>query len=161
MTEEEKPAITFNLSLQHWTQQSRVDKILSVILIAAILGATGTVGYAIATPKAEDRFTEFYILGYEGTAGGYPEELAAGEMAVVTVCIVNHEFEDVRYQLEITIDGYKHNEIDEIVLGQEEKWEQEVFFTPERVGENQNVEFTLYKAEKAYRQLQLWVNVKE
>ncbi len=161
MAEEEKPAIASTLSLHRWTGQNRIDKILSVILIAVILGATGTVGYVIATPGEEERFTEFYVLGAEGKAEGYPEELTVGEAATVIVGIVNHEYGDVSYRLEITIDGKKHGEINQIVLGQEEKWERGVFFTPVKAGKNQKVEFVLYKNGEPCRQLHIWVNVKE
>jgi len=56
--------VSFNFSLSPWRGQSSVDKILSIILIAAILGAIGTLGYAIATPKVGESFTEFYVLGF-------------------------------------------------------------------------------------------------
>jgi len=42
--------ISFNLSLLLQRGQNMMDKVLSIILIAAILGAVGTLGYIIATP---------------------------------------------------------------------------------------------------------------
>ncbi len=48
------------------------DKALSVILALTILGAIGTLGYAIASPKVGEKFTEFYIEGLEGKAADYP-----------------------------------------------------------------------------------------
>ena len=56
------------LMTQFWRGKGSVDKILSIILIAAILGVVGTLGYAIAIPKVGERFTEFYVLGLEGKA---------------------------------------------------------------------------------------------
>lgn len=47
--------------------------------MASILGAIGTLAYVIITPKAGERFTEFYILGLEGKADNYPDELTVGE----------------------------------------------------------------------------------
>jgi len=161
LDEGEKLTISFSLSLRSWRGQNRLDKILSVILIAAILGAAGTTGYVIATPGEEERFTEFYVLGPEGKAEGYPEELAVGGTATVIVGIVNHEHEDVSYRLELKIGGNKHSEITQIALGQEEKWEQKVSITLGTVGEKQMVEFVLYKNGEPYRQLRLWVNVRE
>jgi len=61
----ERLTLSFNLSLPPWRGQSFVDKILSIILIAAILGARGTLGYVIVTPKVGEKFTEFYVLGLE------------------------------------------------------------------------------------------------
>ena len=60
LDEVEMPTISFNLSLRPWRGQSRVDKILSAILIVAVLGTMGTIGYAIATPREEERITEFW-----------------------------------------------------------------------------------------------------
>lgn len=76
---------------------SGLDKGLSIVLILAILAALGTLGYVIATLKVGERFTEFYILGLEGEAEGYPKELVVGEEAKVIVGIVNREQEDMSY----------------------------------------------------------------
>ena len=35
--------------------------------------------YVIITPKEGEKFTEFYILGPNGTASDYPTELKVGE----------------------------------------------------------------------------------
>ena len=58
-----------------WAGVIRLDKALSIVLILAILGAIGTLAYVIASPKVGERFTEFYILGLEGKAEGYPKKL--------------------------------------------------------------------------------------
>lgn len=158
---EEAYALTFTLSLHRWRAQNRTDKILCVLLITAIMGTIGTLGYAIATPKEEGSYTEFYVLGAKGKAEGYPKELIEGKTATVILSIVNHEDEDLIYSVKILIDGENNSEISKIVLEKEEKWEQEVFFTPTKVGGEQDVEFVLYKSNEPYQQLHLWINVKE
>ena len=66
-----------------------------------------------------DNFTEFYILGPNGTASGYPTNLTVGEDGKVIIGIVNHEYTNVTYQLEVWLSGeliggnsieLKHNE---------------------------------------------------
>jgi hypothetical protein len=49
-----------------------------------------------------------------------------------------------------------------ITLAQGEKWEVRIGFAPQHVGDNQEVEFFLYKdgATTAEKTLHLWVNVK-
>ncbi|MFC2002629.1 hypothetical protein ACFLV4_01600 [Chloroflexota bacterium] len=50
------------------------------------------------------------------------------------------------------------------MLGNDEKWQEAVSFTPHRVGDRQEVEFLLYQGDESvpYRgPLYLWVNVKE
>jgi len=74
----ERFGIEFQMRLPGWAGDAR-DKALSIILALAILGALGTLGYAIASPKVGERFTEFYIEGLEGKAADYPEELVVGE----------------------------------------------------------------------------------
>ena len=54
------------------------NRVLYITLVLALLGALGTLGYIIATPKAGERFTEFYLLGLEGKATDYPKELKVG-----------------------------------------------------------------------------------
>lgn len=160
----ERFAISFNLSLSPWRGRNTVDKVLSIVLIAAILGAIGALGYVIATPRVGEKFTEFYVLGLEGKAVDYPRELKVGEEGKVIVGIVNHEHETVSYRVEVMIDGVRNNEVREIVLKHDEKWEQEVSFIPEKAGGNQKVEFLLYRnseAEPYLKPLCLWIDVAE
>ena len=67
LAEVDRFTVSLNLSLAPWRGQGLVvDRILSIILIVAILGAIGTLSYVIAAPKVSERFTELYILGPEG-----------------------------------------------------------------------------------------------
>ena len=159
----ERFTVSLNLNLAPWRGQGFVDKVLSVILIVTILGAVGTLGYVIAAPKIGEKFTEFYILGPEGEAEGYPKELVVGEEGKVIIGIINQEHETVSYRVEVTIDGARHDEIGPVVLHHEGRWEHEVSFMPTQIGENQKVELLLYKQgqSEAYRSLHLWINVKE
>ena len=140
------------------------DKVLSIILLGAILGALGMLGYVIAKPKGGERFTEFYILGLSGTATDYPREIRLGEQGTVIVGIVNHEYEEVSYRVEVKIDGVKNNKLGPVVLAHEQKWEEKINFIPDKVGDNQKVDFLLYRNEEAepvLEPLHLWINVTE
>jgi len=114
-------------------------------------------GYVIANPGSTEKFTEFYILGPG------PKQLVAGQEYSVAVGIVNREQETVSYVVEVTIDGVKNNEVGPITLEYGEKWERIVNFTPNRVGNNQKVEFLLYRQgqNEVYQTLHLWVDVIE
>jgi len=144
-------------------KQNRWDRILSIVLILAVLGAMGAVIYIAVTPKIEGRFTEFYILGLEGSANNYPSELIPGEAGRVDLGIVNRENETRVYRVEVTVGNEKVNEIGSITLEHEEGWEQEVAFVCSETGLNQKVEFCLYEPgqTEAYRSLHLWVDVKD
>ena len=140
-----------------------MSKTLSIILIAAILGAVGALIYVTTAPKVEEKFTEFYVLGLEGKAAGYPRELKVGEKGEVITSIINREHETVSYRVRVEIDGVSHNQTGPLVLAHDEKWEEIVSFVPDRAGDNQKVEFLLYKNEGAepYLKLHLLLNVTE
>jgi len=158
---EERFGIEFHLVLPSW-RIGIGDKALSIILVLAILGALGVAGYVIATPKAEDKFTDFYILGLQEQAADYPKELRVGEEGRVIVGIANHEYETVSYRIEVRINGTRNNEVKPIVLEHNEKWEEIVSFSLSEPGEDQKVEFFLYKngeVEPCFKPLHLWVDV--
>jgi len=136
--------------------------VVSLFLGLAILVTIGLIVYLTVTPKAGDKFTEFYILGFGGKAEGYPKELTLGEKAKVIVGIVNHEYQNLSYRLEIAINGVSNKTVNSIVLAHKEKWENEVSFIPTKVGEKQKVEFLLYRTgqEEPCRKLHLWINVR-
>ncbi len=74
------------LSLCKQKNPSKLDRAVSFILIFAILGIIVTLGYIFASPKVGEKFTEFYILGPEGEAEGYPVEVMLddnGEVSLV------------------------------------------------------------------------------
>ena len=168
---EERFRVLFNVRLPSWQGQSMPDKVLSVVLAVAIVGAIGTLGYAVATPRVGEKFTEFYILDLDGKAENYPTELKVGEEGRVIVGIVNHEQEEASYRVEVWIDGEKAKlridgeDRDEIIveLENEEEWTEEVGFVLQKAGEKQKVEFVLYKDGEPYFEepLHLWIDVEK
>ncbi len=154
-----EPSLRLNL---HWGE-GRLGQALTVLLFLSAVGAVSILVYAIVTPMAMARFTEFYILGLEGKAENYPLELTLGEEGSVTVGLVNQEQETTEYRVEIAIDGTTIDEIGPITLDDQEKWEQEVSFAPIKAGPDQKLQVWLYKGTvtKVYRKLHLWLDVKE
>lgn len=142
---QERFEVTFTVALPQWAGMSNLDKGLSVGLIVAIVAALGCLGYVITNPKQGEKFTEFYILGLEGKAENYPQQVTVGEEARIILGIVNHEHQPTSYRVEIEISGVKDKELRTGILAHEAKWEQEIGFTPSEVGLNQKVEFWLYK----------------
>ena len=144
-----------------WRKRSRMDWAITGLLAIAVAGAIGVLIWTVATPKVGEAFTEFYILEAEETAGRYPQELTLGEEGVVTLGIVNHEYQDVDYWVVVSINEEEIQDIGLINLEHGEIWEQEVSFQPTRAGLGQKVEFLLYIGEGAepYRTLHLCVDV--
>jgi len=159
----ERLNITINLNFAFWTKQSKMDKILTSALIASIIIAIGSLVYVVSTPKAGEKFTEFYILGEGGKTEGYPRRLIVGESAYVILGIVNHEHEPTTYTTRVLIGNQQVNSIGPVTLQNEEKWEKKIDFTPTQPGENIKVKFLLYKYNQPdpYHNLHLWIDVLE
>ncbi len=157
---EERFRIPFERLLKFNLGQSVLDKGLSILLIASIIGSSATLVYVVVKPKTGERFTEFYLLGPNGTASDYPTDLMVEEEGKVIIGIVNYEYENVTYGLEVIFNGsliYKEH----VFLIENEKWEIPFTFKAIKKGENQKLEFLLYKNQEteAYRTLHLWVSI--
>jgi len=161
LPEEERFGVEFRLGALGWGE-GPLNKVLSVIFVLAILVVLGALGYIVAVPKAQESFTEFYVLGLEGKTIDYPNQLVIGEEGRVIVGIINREHETVSYRVEVRIDGVNNNGVEPIVLEHNEKWEEEVSFMPQEAGGNQKLEFLLYKSDEAepiLKPLHLWLDV--
>lgn len=123
----------------------RLDKALFISLVVAILAALGYLGYLIATPNPGEKFTEFYLLGPQGKAENYPQQVTLGANVDVIVGVVNREHQPARYRVEITINGVESKRVDIGTLAHQQKWEKEISFVAQPPGEKQKVEFWLYK----------------
>jgi len=165
---------------------SRIDQALSLLLIAAVVAAVAATVYVIVVPREGEKFTEFYILGKEGKAAGYPAELVLFQPETVIIGIGNHEYRNVTYFVEILL---LDNQFDpetntssilsmermasfSVTVPHNTTYEQRHSFTPENGRANQ-VKFLLFKdtlppdsvwgqdrINASYRDLHLWVRVK-
>ena len=147
--------------MENQPRKAALSKTLSIVLALAILGAIAALIHNIAVPASGDGFTEFYILGPGGSATDYPSQLEVGEEAIVIIGIGNQEQDAVSYRVEIKIDGAATGELGPIALKHGERFEQVAAFTPDKPGEQQRVEFLLYKEGQTgvYESLHLWVDV--
>lgn len=144
--------------------RDRPGQILTIILIAAIMAGLAALGYTLATTYESEKFSEFYILGQDGLAESYPAKLTVGERASVIAGISNFEGKELSYRLEIVMENKNIAEVGPILLANDETWEDSVFWIPEVAGDNQKVEFFLYKdnaVQPTLEPLHLWVDVNE
>ena len=77
--------------------------------------------------------------------------------------IVDHEHGEMTYRVEVVVGGVKDKEIAPPTLADNQTWEQQVSFSPSKPGDNQKVEFLLYKGGELTpsQELHLWIDVKE
>lgn len=163
LEEQERFKITLDIAFPEWGKMARLDKLLSVLLVCAIIFAIGSIIYVINTPMVGEKFTEFYILGPGGMAEGYPRELVVEQRGKVIFGVVNHEYQDINYRLEVRMNEQLKTVLSPITLGHEEKWEKPFSFKAGQPHDNLKVEFWLYREEdqEPYRKLHLWVDIKQ
>ena len=131
-------------SVEFRYKMSIPDKILSAVLIAAILLCTGFIIYLSVTPSSNDKFTEFYLLNDNGKASGYPFDVKAREPVTVVLGVINHEYQPANYKILIKQNGAIIKSVLVGPLPDKQKWEEKVEFTVEGSGESQS-EFYLFK----------------
>jgi uncharacterized membrane protein len=146
-----------------WSNQKWWSKGLTIFLLLAIIICIGATIYIINTGHSSDPFTEFYILGKDGKADNYPAKLKPNEKAEVKLGIVNHEYSQTIYRVDISINGTNLKKIGPITLDDEQKWEDLINFSITTAGASQKVDFLLYKQteSKPYLKLNLIVDVNE
>ena len=81
---------------------------LQVLIIVALIASVGATTYTVATPLPSETYTEFYVLGPNGTVDGVPSNASAGESIALTIGIDNHEHRSMTYRVQTrseTADG--------------------------------------------------------
>ncbi len=145
--------------------ESRLDRILTIILVISVLASVVALAYVVVSPKQGEKFTEFYILGMDGKADNYTTHFTLGDDGQVIVGVVNHEYERAKYTMDIRLNNDSlsiPSNVQSFSLEHNATWERPVVFTPNSVGNNMKLEFLLYKNDNLtvpYRDLHLWVNV--
>jgi uncharacterized membrane protein len=166
---------------------SRGEAVLNVLMVASVVLATASVGYAVAVPRQGEAFTEFYVLNerQDGrlVAEDYPRQFQSGESEPIVVGIGNHEHETVSYTVVVTLQRVRtpnaSNETGVTVLEEEElgrfsnrldaneTWHHRYRIRPTLTGERLRLTLLLYRGsvprdpttENAHRELHLWIDV--
>jgi len=165
LSQEKSVSLHINLKMpsasRMWSGQSTRDKIITIVLAAIVIGALGTLYYVVIQPRGVEKFSEFYVLNSEGEANNYPHTILLGQSSEVILGIINHENAPTEYRIQIVIDGEKTGEVGPVNLDSAEKWEQKITITPTHTGENEKIEFLLYKnsSTESVESLSLWVLV--
>ncbi|CAJ36755.2 conserved hypothetical protein [Methanocella arvoryzae MRE50] len=145
--------------------ESRLDRILTVILLISIVASILVLAYVFVVPKQGEKFTEFYILGPNGKAENYPTRFISGESKPVIVGIVNHEYRNVTYDLVVALNDSRQITrlyTQQVTIADNQTWERQIDIAPDRPGTSMKLEFLLYadgNMTAPYRDLHLWINV--
>ena len=76
-----RPVLTWLSGI--WSRQAGWNRVLSGLLVIAVITAIGTLVYVVQTPRIANIYSEFYILDMEGRAENYPGVLVLGEEAII------------------------------------------------------------------------------
>jgi uncharacterized membrane protein len=186
------PETRFTVPYDEWLTTTRAelfepdtttDLALNILLVASVLLATASVGYAVAVPQQGETFTEFYLLTEaddgELVADDYPTEFVAGEPQSLVVGIGNHERQPVTYTVIVEIQRVDIVNNDTVVRDAQqlrrfqprveanETWTRSHTVAPQLTGDRLRLQYLLYRGtpdtpvnrSAAYRELHLWVNV--
>jgi LysM repeat protein len=147
-----------------WADLTSLGRLTTVSGLIAVVAATTIIFILLLGQRSgSDKFSEFYLLGADDTADGYPTTLSVGEKASLTLGIVNHEGKDAIYDVSLFINGTLADRIIGVRLKPREQWQRSLTFTLTEGGENQLMEFVLYRDRhsRPYRTLRLWVDGQE
>jgi uncharacterized membrane protein len=144
---------------------STFDRMLSIALVIAIIASVAVASYALVMPKRSEHFTEFYLLGANGTLANYTTDYKVGVPSPVTVGIVNHEARDVTYTLVVSANnstqcGTVYSE--QVVVPDGQQREKQIDLVLSQPGNNVKLDFALYagpQAAEPYRDAHICVNV--
>lgn len=146
------------------SHDSRADAALTVLLVASILLAAGSVGFAVVTLPQEDEFSSLTLLvetdGGELVADGFPTEMNAEESEELVIAVDNHEHRSAEYTLiaveqsvesdgdELVVDEQRELDRFEFQLGHDETELLEYELEPTFAGEDVRIMWLLYVDEE-------------
>jgi uncharacterized membrane protein len=117
--------------------------------------------YTVAVPPITDTFTEFYVLNSDGYPADYPQSLAVGEQVKVILGVVNQEHQTLSYSIGVKLNGTSNATAEPQILKQSGEWRETISFQPAVKGNNQKVEFQLFRSDlnEVYRSVYILINV--
>lgn len=161
LSADEAFGVTVPVRWPGWSRARMADGLL-VLALVPLAAAVGVAGYFVVSARGgAESYTEFYVLGADGMAQSYPSAVRVGESAALTLGVVNHEGVRTPYRIEARVGGEQMSDIDGLLLADGQRWENIISLVPTRVGDNQKVEFFLYKdgGAEPYRAVHLWLDV--
>ncbi len=176
---EERFSIYIEVERPPWEEYDAIDKALVIGTVVLLLVSAGLAVHIINTPRTGERFTQFYVLGSQGMAYDYPDQLQVGEATTIFVGVINNEHQEVDYTLVVGLgrdldsmtslgDFTDHLEFPsnntyyetELTLEHLERMEYNISFSIQEPGEYRFVMYLLRDGD-IYRNLHLWIDVRE
>lgn len=145
------------------SRQQLSRTLTAVLFVAVLMGLIGIVYLAVTPYQQTDPHTEFYVLGPDGAADGYPSNLTVSETGRFILGVTNNEHQETTYTAVIEHeDGFIYRET--LTLADGETWEDEIEISFDEPGEHR-LEILLYLGEdvgddeEPYRELWMTIDV--
>ena len=81
-------------------EEKTLDHLLSACLVCAVCIAVLVTVFVISAPKENQHFTDFFVLGENGTANNYPYQVIPGQAYPMYIGVGNHESRNTTYIIE-------------------------------------------------------------
>jgi uncharacterized membrane protein len=80
-----------------------VDKALTIGIVIMLVASVVVLGWAIATPRTGEKFTQLAILGPGGMATDYPRNMTVGQTKSVILTVESLEHRQLNYSIVIVL----------------------------------------------------------
>ncbi|MGM0405535.1 MAG: DUF1616 domain-containing protein [Thermoplasmatota archaeon] len=171
--------IQFEINKPDWDNYDLIDKALVTGTVILLVASGALAVHIVTTPRTGERFTEFYILGEEGMADEYPNNLTVNETGRITIGATNREHETTDYTLVMGL-GYEFEDMasigtlsdnvtfsgnntyfeSDITLNHTENWNMTVNFSIETAG-LYRLKLYLLRDGEVYRDLHYTIVVRD
>ncbi|HEV8359620.1 MAG TPA: DUF1616 domain-containing protein [Candidatus Thermoplasmatota archaeon] len=176
LAEDERPR--FALVLRRWPRPaSAAERGIVAASVAALLLSGGVAGFVLTKPGSGDAYTEFWVVGPDGTVGALPATVPVGAVVQVRLGVRNLEGGYAGYRAAVAIQPMVREQgnvsatwpaveafHDTLFLASGETWLGDAALTFGEPG-LQRVELLLWRTipdagEAPYRELHLWVTAR-
>jgi uncharacterized membrane protein len=140
-----------------------------VLVVVGGLVSVAAVGYVVATPLPSERYTEFYVVGPNGSVEDIPADGTAP--AEVTLGLVNHEHRPTTYGIQVQVrepggGGTVVRTIEDVRINHGTTWRERLALPVPSQSDRLEVEVLLFRGSvpgvqtdpaTAYRYTRVWV----
>ncbi|OLE59407.1 MAG: hypothetical protein AUG17_02855 [Crenarchaeota archaeon 13_1_20CM_2_53_14] len=102
---ESRLSAQINLEWPKWSEYTFSDRVQTIALTLAVVAAISAVAYLASTPRPGASYTQFFILGPNGNASGYPTHLNVSEASTTSIGVTNHEQGATDYGVRVDLVG--------------------------------------------------------
>ena len=146
-----------------WCARHRAVPVLVAVLALVLVSTASSVAVRFLAQHSAERLTEFYLVGPDGLAEGFPRTATAGQPVAIMIGIINREGAPADYRVEVRQDEQVIGQTKPRRLEDGATDERFVTFVPTTVGDDVKITLLLYRDgdREPYRTLWLWMAVQE